>query len=131
MKKKNILVVDDEPQIVEVLERFLSMQNFNVKTALDGHRGLDILLKSRSLDLLILDEKMPEMKGEDFLKEMERLKIEVPVIVLTGSLSIAQLDPARRKRYKHILIKPVRLTELLELINTLMDNGKTVKKGVS
>ena len=120
MSGKTILVIDDEPRIVEILDGFLTLQGFEVRKAYDGKEGLDILRKTKPVDLIILDEKMPGMGGADFLKGMKELKIDIPVVILTGSVAISQLNHSSKKAYDHILVKPVRLSELLELINEIL-----------
>jgi len=117
---KKILVIDDEVRIVEIIDSYFKLHGFQVKKAYDGRRGLNILKKDPSINLVILDEKMPVLGGEGFLREIKRLKIEVPVLVLTGSINLTQLDDDVKKLYKKILIKPVRLSRLLNLANRMM-----------
>ena len=119
MNGKRILVIDDEPRIVEILDSYLTFQKFKVEKAYDAQDGLEILQK-KAIDLVILDEKMPGMGGEAFLKSMKKLKMNIPVVVLTGSVNISQMHRSVRKIYKHILFKPVRLSELVELVNELL-----------
>ncbi len=129
MRGKNILVIDDERQIVEILDNFLTLQGFKVKKAYDGQQGLDILKSGKQVDLIILDEKMPGMGGTVFFKEVKKLEIDVPVIVLTGSVTMSQIDHSVKKEYKHILVKPVRLSELLELMNKLLASKAKGRSG--
>ena len=117
---KKVLVIDDEVRIVDIIDSYFKVNGFEVKKAYNGRNGLNILKKDSSIDLVILDEKMPVLGGEEFLKEIKRLKIEVPVLVLTGSINLSQLDDSVKKLYKKILIKPVRLSKLLHLANRMM-----------
>lgn len=118
--KKNILVIDDEPHIVEILDKFFSLQGFKVKKACDGWRALDILRRDTKIDIIILDERMPGMAGTNFLKEMKKLEISVPVLGLTGSIEVQEVMKPHRKLYKHIFVKPVRLSEILESVNEVL-----------
>jgi DNA-binding NtrC family response regulator len=120
MRGKSILVIDDERRIVEILDSFLTLQGFEVKKAYDGQEGLNILKSAGPVDLIILDEKMPGMGGAAFLEEMKKLKMDIPVVVLTGSIAMSQLDNSAKRTYKHVLVKPVRLSELLELMDKLL-----------
>jgi len=124
---KKVLVIDDEDRIVDIIDSYFKVNGLEVKKAYDGRKGLNALKKDPSIGLVILDEKMPVLGGEEFLKEIKKLKIEVPVLVLTGSINLTQLDESVKKLYKKILIKPVRLSRLLNLANRLMVN-KSGKK---
>ena len=81
-KKRKILVVDDEPQIVEILERYLTDEGFAVRRAFDGAQAVE-LQQTELPDLIILDLKMPVMHGFDAFREI-RSRSEVPIIMLTS-----------------------------------------------
>ncbi|MFC1570634.1 response regulator [Candidatus Omnitrophota bacterium] len=125
-REKKVLVIDDEVCIVDIIDSFFKANGLSVERAHDGKKGLNMLKKDPSIDLVIVDEKMPGLGGTDFLKEIERLKIKTPVLVLTGSINLTQLDESVKRLCNKILIKPVRLSELLKISNRLM--SKTVKK---
>ncbi len=112
-----ILVVNDEPQIVKVLEKFLVKEGFEVFTALGGEKALEIIKTHHDIDLLILDIKMPKMRGLEILRIMkEEFKKYIPVIILTGSINIYKYAPDLEKigySINDILIKPVDFEELL------------------
>ena len=120
MAKRTILVIDDEPHIVEVVSKYLAHHKFNVLAAYSGKKALEIVRKAKKIDLIVLDEKMPSMTGGMFHKEMRKLKIDIPVIVLTGSINLSTISQYNRRYYKHILFKPARLSKLLELIENLI-----------
>ena len=61
MEEKTILVVDDESRMRKLVKDFLSMNNFRVLEAQDGEEALDIFLKDKNIDLVILDVMMPKM----------------------------------------------------------------------
>jgi two-component system OmpR family response regulator len=81
-KRRKILVVDDEPQIVEVLEKYLTDEGFTVRRAFDGAQAVE-LQQSESPDLIVLDLKMPVMHGFDAFREI-RSRSDVPIIMLTS-----------------------------------------------
>ena len=131
MRKKSILVIDDEPRIVEILTRFLVLQGFDAKKAYDGTRGLSMIKRGSPVDLILLDERMPGMRGAAFFEQLKELGIDVPVVVLTGSINASELDHPRKKIYKHLLIKPVRLSELVKLINRILASKRKKRAGRS
>ena len=90
--KKNILIVDDEKDILEILSYNLIKENYNVITSTNG---ADALLKvNKELDLIILDVMMPKMNGFEFLEAYRKdFENQAPVVVITG----ADLDEEDKK----------------------------------
>jgi DNA-binding response OmpR family regulator len=78
-----ILVVDDEPHILEVVRAYLARDGHDVVTAADGTAALDLALGG-SPDLVVLDVMLPGRSGFDVLREMRRAGSTVPVILLTA-----------------------------------------------
>jgi two-component system, OmpR family, alkaline phosphatase synthesis response regulator PhoP len=79
---KKILIVDDEPQIVEIVERYLSDEGFSVCRAFDGAQAVAVQ-ESEQPDLVVLDLKMPVMNGMDAFRAI-RAHSGVPIIMLTS-----------------------------------------------
>ncbi len=78
-----ILVVDDEPHIVEVVRAYLGREGHEVATAADGDRALE-LAAVRPPDLVVLDVMLPRRSGFDVLRELRARGSDVPVILLTA-----------------------------------------------
>jgi len=89
--KKRILVVDDDPHIVQVLRNRLESNNYFVISAFDGVEALE-KVKRENPDLIILDILMPRMDGGMFLQKMKELGLikNIPVIVLTAKASMKE-----------------------------------------
>src|SRR5207244_1169636 len=79
---RKILVVDDEPQIVEIVGRYLSDEGFVVRHAYDGEQAVKAQ-ETELPDLIILDLKMPVMHGLDAFRAI-RARSAVPIIMLTS-----------------------------------------------
>jgi DNA-binding NtrC family response regulator len=79
-------VVDDEKQIVEIFAAFLAKMGFEVIQAFGGEEAIGLLKSGVTIDLMILDMKMPKVTGLDVLKVKNSLKDARPVIILTGSV---------------------------------------------
>jgi len=83
---KTILVIDDEPDIVEILTSYLEDEGHRVEVAYDGHEGLG---RARALkpDLIILDFMLPMKHGLTFCKEIkgEAALASIPILLLTGT----------------------------------------------
>lgn len=82
MSGETILVVDDEPTIVEVVELYLRREGFKVLTAFDGKAALDVVERQRP-DLIVLDLMLPGLNGLDVLRQL-RSNSAMPVIMLTA-----------------------------------------------
>ncbi|MBI2332965.1 MAG: response regulator transcription factor [Chloroflexi bacterium] len=79
---KKILLVDDEPEILEISRDYLKASSFDVVTANDGVQGLAAARREKP-DLIVMDLMMPEMDGLDLCREIRR-KSNVPIIMLTA-----------------------------------------------
>ena len=77
-----ILVVDDEPEIVEVLRAYLEREGFSVRAAFDGPGAL-AAFEARMPDLIVLDWMLPGMDGRDVCRQI-RKRSDVPIIMLTA-----------------------------------------------
>jgi two-component system alkaline phosphatase synthesis response regulator PhoP len=80
---KCVLVVDDEPKIVDVVGDYLRSAGFSVTTAADGERALE-LARARPPDLVVLDLGLPGLDGLDVTRELRRASPPVPIIMLTA-----------------------------------------------
>ena len=79
---KKILIVDDEPQIVEICRDYLKAAGYETVTASNGAQGLSLARREKP-DLIVLDLMMPEMDGLDVTREIRRAS-DVPIIMLTA-----------------------------------------------
>ena len=116
---KSILVVDDEPVVVEIAKRKLMERGYEVETAADGIEALDSL-KKKIPDLILLDIQMPRMNGYTFI--MEKVKVpeykSIPIIVLTA---YGEMEPLfKRHGIKAYLLKPLKLQELIDQVQSVV-----------
>ncbi len=116
-----IMIVDDEPTTIDVMEMFLEAEGFGrVVTTTDSRRALD-LLAEESPDVVLLNLMMPHVDGFEILGSMrkdERLQ-NIPAIILTSSTDPERKLEARALGATDFLAKPVDPTELaLRLRNT-------------
>ena len=106
-----ILVIEDEPGIVDFLERGLAAQGFDVISALDGERGVDRAL-TEDVELVVLDMMLPGQGGLDVLERLRSAKPAVPVIVLTALGEIEHRVAGLDAGAADYLAKPFSLNEL-------------------
>ncbi len=106
-----ILVIEDEPGIVDFLERGLQAHGFDVISALDGHAGARKAL-SESIDLVVLDMMLPKRSGLEVLTELHRVKPSLPIIALTALDEVEQRVRGLDAGAVDYLTKPFSLSEL-------------------
>ena len=95
---EKILIIDDDPDILDATTMILESQNYQVVTARDGIEGLAVL-KAENPDLMILDLMMPKMDGFDVCKELQDPRWSkykgTPILILTSVR-----EEASRRRYE-------------------------------
>ncbi len=106
-----ILVIEDEPGIVDFLERGLRAQGFDVLSATDGVSGASVAL-NQEVDLVVLDLMLPGRSGLDVLAALHDAKPGLPVIVLTALGEVEHRVAGLDAGAVDYLTKPFSLTEL-------------------
>lgn len=114
-----ILTIDDDAGFLESLTRTLQTLNIELDTASDGRVAL-MRLRDKKYDLIITDLSMPIVDGFNFLDEAESFIEGVPVIILTASGQKKDVLRARTLRINDYLVKPVRVSALIERIRALI-----------
>ncbi len=110
-KSPSILIVDDDPGFREFLRLFLEREGYRVSLARDGKEALS-RLEEVNPDLILLDLRMPEMGGLEFLEHLRRQGNETPVIVITAYASLDSAVKAKKEGAYDYLPKPFRLEDL-------------------
>jgi DNA-binding NtrC family response regulator len=116
---KHVLIVDDDPNILEVLEVRLSSAGFVVYRAARGAQALE-LLKNSKIHILVSDMKMPEMSGMELLTKARALRPALPVIFLTAYGTIPDAVEAVKSGAVDYLTKPFDGRELVRKISTVL-----------
>jgi CheY-like chemotaxis protein len=106
-----ILLVDDEPDIIEVIQDRLEAYGFTVITAGTGLEALK-KLSVEKFDGVFMDVKMPEMGGIEALEEIRKRGEKIPVIIITSSSSREAAIEALAKGASEYLLKPFEWVEL-------------------
>jgi DNA-binding NtrC family response regulator len=106
-----ILLVDDEPDIIEVIQDRLEAYGFTVITAGTGLEALK-KLSAAKFDGVFLDVKMPEMGGIEVLEEIRKRDKRIPVIIITSSSSQEAAIEAVARGASEFILKPFEWEEL-------------------
>jgi len=114
MTKKRILIVDDEPDLVETIQVGLELEDYECIVAFDGFRGLD-RARSENPDLIILDVMLPVLNGYKIcrlLKFDEKYK-HIPIIMLTAEAQEKDRQTGQETGADFYMIKPFSMDKLL------------------
>jgi two-component system nitrogen regulation response regulator NtrX len=128
-----ILIVDDEAAIRSALKEVLEYEGFSISEAPDGETALKMVLKE-SFDLIFCDIKMPKLDGLDFLSELKKEEINVPVVMITGHGTIDTAVEAIKRGAYDFIQKPLDLNRVLVSArnankhDALIKETKTLKK---
>ncbi len=125
--KTKILVIDDEPNIVQTLQDRLEMNEYRVSTAHNGRDGLDKFEQEKP-DVILLDVIMPVMDGLDMLETLRKRPDgqDVSVIMLTARSQTQDIARANACGIDDYIVKPFDLSELLEKIESVIERRKSV-----
>ncbi len=129
---KRALVVEDDPDIVELVDHYLKAEGFQVEAVGDGRRGLD-RLRAGSYDLVILDLQLPGMDGLTLCAELRRDERTraLPVIMLTARADEADRVVGLEVGADDYVVKPFSPKELVARVRALMRRLERKEEGAA
>ena len=107
-----VLLVDDEPRILLLLQSLLKTNKYEVETARDGNAALDIV-RAGGIDIMITDLRMTPMDGMTLFQEVHKLHPSMPVILLTAYASVETAIEAMKQGMFDYLTKPFKVDDIL------------------
>ena len=127
MDKHNILIVDDQPEILNSLERLLK-EHYRVYIAPNGIEALKIL-KKHEMAVILADQRMPKMTGVEFLSRSIDLQPETIKIIITAYADIdASIDAVNKGQIFYYISKPWENEELLLIVQKAVDQYHLVRE---
>jgi two-component system response regulator CpxR len=118
----NILIIDDDKVILCFLKESLMREGFNVLTAIDGKKGMN-LFNDNQVDLVITDIVMPEKDGFETILELKRICPDIKIIAMSGGghgHSEYYLDTSKGLGVQYTFEKPVNPDDLFEAVYELL-----------
>ncbi len=117
----HILVVDDDESIARFIAELLESQDYQITLRHNGQEGWDYFRSnSDSIDLVITDQTMPIMKGDELAQRILNLRAEIPIILCSGYNAHINEIQERDIGIQAFLSKPLTLQDLLDCIKTLL-----------
>ncbi len=124
-----ILVVDDDPILLEAISFNLKEDGYDVITADDGFKALDIIQKQEHLDLIISDIMMPNMSGLGLLSLLKKFYFDKVPVILISSLDKGDVVLSAMKLGAHdFIVKPFNIEELSLRVKKLATKNESITK---
>ena len=118
---ETVLIVDDEPQLVDMWSRVLSRLGYTALRAISPMEGLRIFGSNDArIDIVVTDYAMPGMNGMDMAREMMKMRNGIPVILLTGYSSVVTQEEAKAAGIVEFAMKPVTTLEMSRMIRSAL-----------
>ncbi len=124
----NILIVDDEPEVADVLARSLTRQGHHTTVAHSGEAALRVLDES-PLDAMFLDVSMPGMNGLDVLARAKRARPQLAVVIITGHATPDEIEEVKKLGAVDVIPKPTALTHYHRAIERLDERNRFKRTG--
>jgi CheY-like chemotaxis protein len=119
---ERILFVDDEETITRVSKQLLESIGYTVVDTTSSQKALDLFASEPDeFDLVVTDQTMPSMTGDELVTELLAVRPDVPIILCTGFSDRIDETEAHRLGVRHYLTKPTSLSTLSETIRAVLD----------
>ncbi|MFW6216463.1 MAG: sigma-54-dependent transcriptional regulator, partial [Desulfohalobiaceae bacterium] len=132
MAKQQLLIVDDEQDMLQGLQRLLSFELQDVEVEVSSHSAQALrLLQEQGFDLVLLDIRMPDMDGLELLQRIKQLDPWITVIMMTayGSIEIA-VQSIKQGAYDFIS-KPFEMQDLLRLLRKGLERSQLIRENLN
>ena len=130
IKRGKVLVIDDEPSIVELFTDYLNGQGFDVISAGGGEEGLD-RLRLDGPDIVLLDMRMPGLDGLETLRRIRKVNPGVPVLMVSGNDDIAAAKEAIALGAFDYTLKPVDFNYLGRALDKMLASAPSSEPGLA
>jgi DNA-binding NtrC family response regulator len=126
---KRILVVDDEPQVLDFLKTLFRSDGWDVYDASSGTVGIEQIERER-FDVILTDLRMPGADGIDVLRTAKKIQVDAEVVVMTGYGTVDSAIEAMRAGAFHFLMKPFRPEEVRHLVDKAYDQRRLKRENL-
>lgn len=121
--KERILFVDDDVMVAEVGRQMLEPAGYRVTLATSGDQALEMVTQDpHRFDLVITDQTMPELSGEELITRLLAIRADLPFILCTGYSNRIDAEGAKALGARAFLLKPLKMLELLTRVRQVLDN---------
>ncbi len=123
-ENERVMVIDDDPEVAEMIDRSLNDLGYHVKSFTDSNAALQEFKDHLDeYDLIVTDMTMPGLTGKDLAEKMLSIRPDLPIIMCTGFSDIIDEDSAKAIGIDKFIMKPVLKKELSRIVREVLDNG--------
>jgi CheY-like chemotaxis protein len=115
---RSILIVDDEPEVLNLLRFVLEGEGYEIRSAQNGKQAI-AQLKQASVGIVLTDLAMPEQDGIETILAIRKQYPDLKVVAMSGTFADSVLDAARHLGADAVLAKPIEVDELLRTLQEL------------
>ncbi len=123
--KAKILLIDDDRSIRRTLKEILEYEDYKVEEAKDGIEGM-VKIKTNKYDVVFLDIKMPKMDGMEVLENAQKIRPDLPIIMISGHGTMETAVEAVKKGAFDFIAKPPDLNRLLITVRNALDKSSLI-----
>ncbi|MBN2408001.1 MAG: response regulator [Elusimicrobia bacterium] len=122
---KQILIIDDNRQAVDMLQLILEEKGYSVSSAYEGESGL-AKIKEKKPDLIVLDVGLPGIDGYQVCETVKSDPVtgNIPIVMLTGRDMGSDFDKAMEKKADWYIVKPYNIEHLLKVFDKLIEKDQ-------
>lgn len=129
MKKKKILVVDDDEKLTDIIEKYLTQHEFSV-LILNTSNGVEEIIRGEKPDIILLDVMLPDKNGFDILRDLQK-EFDTPVIMLTAKGDEIDKVIGLELGADDYVTKPFSIRELVARIRTVLRRSANIAADVT
>jgi two-component system cell cycle response regulator DivK len=122
MESKKVLIAEDSSVIQNLTRRILQIQNYQIYSAKNGKRVLEMLEKE-DFDIILMDINMPQMDGMECAQKIRALdnanKAQIPIVAITGNAQNYSMDDFKNVGINEYLQKPLNFDNLVDTVKKL------------
>ncbi len=115
-ERKTILVVEDDEISLEFLKELFEPYKVKIIDVLNGIEAIELCKSNPDIDLVLMDVQLPVLNGRDAMKEVKKLRPELPVIAQTAFAMSGDREKYLRDGFNDYISKPINVQELISII---------------
>ena len=126
--RKRILIVEDEPSVLNLMAQAMGMEGYLVLTAQNGQKALAVI-RDMHVDFIICDVKMPDCNGEAFYDEVQRVRPQLRerIVFMTGDTVSPGTVRFLERSGAPYLLKPFNLSDLRKVVAESLEKGRKTR----
>lgn len=125
--RRVLLLIDDEPDMVEVMFTILDSRDTHVLLALNGHEALE-MMKQHPVDAVLTDIRMPEMSGVELVQKIRAIGFATPVVMMSGFADLDTTLEALRAGVLDVIEKPFSREKMIATLKHALHLGSSVRR---